>query len=115
MYSMVLMSTRTPLSGLFFFLADSSRLFTPFVSPGTGPDSFRMLRRSGLGFLNVFPGRKPLAGHPSLRASGRILLYYAYFRNVRFGNLDRGLWYVRRLYHLYVVRSACRIPPILAL
>lgn len=43
----------TPLSGLFFFFADSSRALTPFASPGTGPDSFRIARRAGFGFLKT--------------------------------------------------------------
>ena len=44
----------TPLSGLFFFFADSSRALTPFASPGTGPDSFKMERRAGFGFLKTY-------------------------------------------------------------
>ena len=44
----------TPLSGLFFFFADSSRALTPFASPGTDPDSFKMERSAGFGFLKTY-------------------------------------------------------------
>ena len=47
----------TPLSGLFFFFADSSRALTPFASPGTGPDSFRIASRAGFGFLKICTNR----------------------------------------------------------
>ena len=48
------MCHRTPLSGRFFFFADSSRFLIPLVSPGTGPDSFSRSRRPGFGFLKVY-------------------------------------------------------------
>lgn len=53
----------TPLSGLFFFFADSSRALTPFASPGTGPDSFRIVRRADFGFLKTCKSRDVLASH----------------------------------------------------
>lgn len=59
-------SSLTLFSVRFFFLDPSSPAaarfdFTPFSSPGTGPDSRRRASRAGLGFLNVYTGERKLA------------------------------------------------------